>query len=97
MREIVIDCANVTSADGFWQLYLEAANPTSADKFGRNLDAFWDAVERGGPGWPGEVRLVFINCASLADLPVRGGASSLRDALQAIAAEVTTIRLVVED
>ncbi|WP_242919431.1 barstar family protein [Caulobacter sp. CCUG 60055] len=58
--------------------------------FGRNLDAFWDAVEHQGPGWPGEVQLVFTNTAALAGLRTAGG-GSLLDGLRRIAAEATRI------
>jgi len=59
MQTIYIDCAGVKSAADFWQRYIDTARPADADLFGRNLDAFWDAIEAAGPGWPGEVKLVF--------------------------------------
>ena len=40
------------------------AEPEGASYFGCNLDAFWDALN-GGPGWPGEVELKFINTMRL--------------------------------
>jgi ribonuclease inhibitor len=64
MQIISVDCSEVTSEASFWQAYLAAANPEGANYFGRNLDAFWDALN-GGPGWPGEVTLILVNTAHL--------------------------------
>ena len=64
MQTVVIDCAGVQSADEFWQRYLTAVQPEGAAIFGRNLDAFWDAVEAGGPGQP-NAKLVFKNTSGL--------------------------------
>jgi ribonuclease inhibitor len=77
MRAIHIDCANIESADAFWQRYLDVVQPDGGEMFGRNLDAFWDAVEGGGPGWPGDVELVFTNSRLLEPLKTAGGASFL--------------------
>ncbi len=92
MREIIIDCAGLTSTETFWRRYLDAAKPEDAALFGRNLDAFWDAIEGGGPGWPGEVRLVFLNTAQLAGLRTANGGSFL-DALRRIADEAPPARV----
>ncbi len=97
MREVVIDCAGIRSEDTFWQHYLACTQPAAAAMFGCNLDAFWDAVQGGGPGWPGQVRLVFTNCAHLARLSICGGTATFLDALKGIAADVTTIPIVVRD
>lgn len=64
----VIDCAGVRNEAEFWQRYLDAADPPGRDVFGKNLDAFWDAIESGGPGFPGNVRLIFAKSADLAQL-----------------------------
>ena len=64
MRTVLIDCAGVKTADEFWQLYLTQVQPAGAALFGRNLDAFWDAVESGGPGWP-NAKLVIENTENL--------------------------------
>ena len=58
--DIVVECTGLTSEASFWQAYLGAAKPEGASSFGRNLDAFRDAILGGGPGWPGEcaIRLV---------------------------------------
>ena len=64
MRSYTIDCALLKDEGAFWQAYLAATEPEGAGYFGRNLNAFWDALN-GGPGWPGECQLMFINTASL--------------------------------
>ncbi len=63
---IEVDCCDVQSESEFWNRYLAATKPELGHLFGRNLHAYWDAVEWGGPGWPGDVHLRFLNCLSLA-------------------------------
>lgn len=93
MREIVIDCSGVGSAEAFWQRYLDVVQPEDAARFGRNLDAFWDAIEGGGPGWPGDVALVFKQSAQLSGIGTGDGSASLLDALKAIANEASRVRI----
>ncbi|MFD2780670.1 barstar family protein [Novosphingobium pokkalii] len=88
MRTIYIDCEGAKSADEVWQRYVDAVNPANAAVFGRNLDAFWDAVEYGSPGWPGPVKLVFLHSQRLATLRTRNGLS-LFAGLRQIADEAT--------
>jgi hypothetical protein len=88
MRTIYIDCSGAKSAAEVWQRYVDAIAPEDTSLFGRNLDAFWDAVEAGGPGWPGKVKLVFGGSAGLAALRLNSGLSFL-DELRRIAAEAT--------
>ena len=88
MKTIYIDCAGVTSAPEFWQRYIDAAQPEGADLFGRNLNAFWDAVEVGGPGWPGKAKLVFTNSSQLSSIFVTNNGSML-DGLRRVADEAT--------
>ncbi len=88
MRTIYIDCFDTRSAAEFWQRYVDAVAPDDADLFGRNLDALWDAVEGGGPGWPGEVKLLFTNTAGLAAFHVGEGVSLL-EGLRRIAADAS--------
>ncbi|MFC3652841.1 hypothetical protein ACFONN_14885 [Dyella humi] len=59
--DIVVKCAGLASEASFWQAYLDAAKPEGAANFGRNLDAFRDAILGGGPGWPGECVLRLVN------------------------------------
>lgn len=92
MRTIFIDCIGAKSAGDVWQRYLDAADPEGAGLFGRNLDAFWDAVENGGPGWPGEAKLIFKHSAALAELPIGSGLSFL-DGLRRIANEATQTQI----
>lgn len=61
---VVIDCAGVATGDEFWQRYLSATQPEGATSFGCNLDAFWDAIEHGGPGWP-NANLIIKNTENL--------------------------------
>lgn len=92
MRTIHIDCRGVTSPEGLWQRYLDAVAPEGAELFGRSLDAFWDAVQAGGPGWPGGARLVFTYSDALLPLKLADGGSFL-DALRGIAAESTATQI----
>jgi ribonuclease inhibitor len=92
MKTIYIDCQGVTSAQEVWRRYLEAAQPEGSDTFGCNLDAFWDAIEGGGPGWPGDVELVFINTRDLAPLQLSHGASFL-EGLQSLASKASRTRV----
>jgi RNAse (barnase) inhibitor barstar len=95
MRTIIIDCAGTASQGELWRRYLEAAAPEDADRFGCNLHAFWDAVEAGGPGWPGEVALAFIHTEALRALRLADGSSFL-DQLRRIAREATATRITLE-
>jgi RNAse (barnase) inhibitor barstar len=65
MHAFTIDCAAIRDEASFWQAYVSEVRPESASRFGRNLDAFWDAVSGGGPGWPGECELRFTNSSHL--------------------------------
>ncbi|PXA98594.1 hypothetical protein DMC47_07770 [Nostoc sp. 3335mG] len=95
MRTIEISCAGVSSLDDFWQRYLDAVTPDGASIFGRNLDAFWDAVEGGGPGWPGKTRLIFTHSSEVARLPHTDGTSFL-EGLRYLANHVTNTRIELE-
>lgn len=95
MRTITIDCAGITSQEALWRRYLDAAAPEDAERFGRNLHAFWDAVEAGGPGWPGEVALAFIHTDALRRLRLADG-STVLDQLARISREATFVRITLE-
>ena len=84
MKTISIDCSGIATPAEFWQRYVDVANPEGPGHFGRNLDAFWDALN-GGPGWPGEVHLVFTNSVGLGS--IRGG--DFYEALLEIASKST--------
>jgi RNAse (barnase) inhibitor barstar len=94
MRRVEIDCAGVISESAFWQRYLDDVQPDGADLFGRNLNAFWDAVEADGPGWPGDVVLVFKNSARLAALWSGDEGATFLAHLKAIATEVSVQKII---
>ena len=56
----IVDCVNVHDESEFWDAYVDAARPQGADVFGKNLDAFWDAIY-GGPGFTDAHAIYFIN------------------------------------
>ena len=91
MRSYTIDCSQLKDERAFWQAYLATTEPESSGYFGRNLDAFWDALN-GGPGWPGECQLKFINTASIKAL--REGL--FYQALQKIARDSVLIKVHLE-
>ncbi|HYE42653.1 MAG TPA: barstar family protein [Caulobacteraceae bacterium] len=88
----VVDCRDVLTAEQFWSRYLEVVRPSRGDMFGRNLDAFWDAVERGGPGAP-DAPVRFVNLAAVSK--IRGG--DFLAALHEIARDVTTGMVTFDD
>ena len=88
--EFVINCSDVTSRDQFWSAYVDEVQPQGALLFGRNLEAFWDAVSGGGPGWPGKCVLRFTHSERLAQID--GG--RFFEGLKRIAAEAEQVRIV---
>lgn len=66
---LTIDCRGIDSTASFWERYVQAVVPENCVHFGRNLDALWDALSGGGPGWPDVERLVFQNENALLDMP----------------------------
>ena len=92
MRTITIDCRGVRSSEDFWQRYVDAVQPRDARDFGRNLDAFWDAIEAEGPGWRGEVKLTFGNSADLQTI-MSGNGKSLFDNLRDLASDATHVEI----
>ncbi|UMR32093.1 barstar family protein [Massilia sp. MB5] len=65
MKTYQLDCSQISLEGDFWQLYLATIRPDGAECFGRNLSAFRDAVSGGGPGWPGECRIMVFNTENL--------------------------------
>jgi len=65
MKTYLLDCSRSRCQSDFWDLYLDVIQPEGAEHFGRNLDAFWDAISGGGPGWPGECQLILISTDQL--------------------------------
>jgi ribonuclease inhibitor len=64
MKTIVVDCSGVGDRAAFWERYVKEVKPQGAGHFGRNLDAFWDALH-GGPGMPEQDEVRFVNSAQL--------------------------------
>jgi RNAse (barnase) inhibitor barstar len=64
MNIYTLDCFAISSEVDFWDLYVRVVAPQGAGYFGRNLDAFNDALA-GGPGWPGVCQITLINWAGL--------------------------------
>jgi RNAse (barnase) inhibitor barstar len=93
MQKFIIDCSAVTSEGEFWDKYLEVTCPDGSEYFGRNLDAFNDAITCGGPGWPGECEVHFTNTARVQ----RFRSGDFFKALERIASESTSARLILED
>lgn len=75
---VTIDCHGVDSMAMFWDRYVEAVGMENCIHFGRNLDALWDALSGGGPGWPEVDRLVFSNSKDLLKIADGQGAILLQ-------------------
>ena len=90
MRKIDIPCRGLRSEAAFWNAYLDAVKPDGAGRFGRNLDAFRDALLGGGPGWPGECELRLVDSTALSAL--REG--TFLERLEQIAGESESVRLI---
>ncbi len=54
MNKYTIDCVDFETELDFWNSYLAIVEPDGSEFFGKNLDAFWDALSAGGPGYPGD-------------------------------------------
>jgi RNAse (barnase) inhibitor barstar len=78
MRTYRLDCHDIKTADDFWELYVRAIAPEGTTHFGRNLDAFNDALS-GGPGWPGACVIELTNWANLEAINAGAFLSALRD------------------
>jgi ribonuclease inhibitor len=93
MRIVTIDCSNMNDETEYWDAYVAAALPEGRGYFGCNLDAFWDAVSAGGPGWPGEdCELRFINTAPIKTFREK----KFYDALKEIAKDSDNVPIYVE-
>jgi hypothetical protein len=53
-RKIFINGNVCNSREDFWNVYANGIDKESALYFGKNLDAFNDAINATGPGYPGE-------------------------------------------
>jgi ribonuclease inhibitor len=91
LQTITVDCARVETREDFWRAYLDTVKPPDEALFGRNLDAFWDALA-GGPGSPGSCVLRFVNTEPLKGID--GG--RFYGALLEIARNSRTVQVVLE-
>lgn len=91
MRTVTVDCEGVENEACLWQLYIDVVMPEGASYFGRNFHAFRDALA-GGPGWPGDCELRFVNTAAMRCI----GGGPLHRALQDAAASSQFIKVYVE-
>ncbi|MDP9836913.1 ribonuclease inhibitor [Neorhizobium huautlense] len=89
---LTIDCRGIDSTASFWERYVEVVGPENCVDFGRNLDALWDALSGGGPGWPDVEHLVYENSKALLDMP-DGEAAFLLQRLSDMAARLTHMKL----
>ncbi len=87
-----IDCKGIKTPYELWQRYLGTVPVHDAQSFGFTLDSFWDGVQWGGPGWPGECELVFKNSNALKDLLTLGGKPFL-PAFEQLVADTDRIRI----
>lgn len=91
---VTVDVSGVTDQAAFWDCYVRTAKPQEAGLFGRNLDAFWDAVEGGGPGNPGSVDLHFVGMNVVRSWP---NGQAFLDAFVDIAARARLTAITWED
>jgi len=92
MKTFVIDCSTVTREMELWEKYIEVTQPEGVEFFGYGLDAFNDAITGGGPGWPGECEIYFMNTARIQKF--RDG--EFYKSLERIAAASTNARIHME-
>ncbi len=50
--EFIIDVQEIASVTEFWNKYVDVIDSEGIHYFGKNLDALWDALSAGGPGYP---------------------------------------------
>ena len=63
-----IDCRAVACISDFWALYLLEVEP-EGESFGKNVDALWDALSAGGPGYPSKAKVLrLVNTDALKTL-----------------------------
>ena len=67
-RNIFINGYTCNSQLDFWDKYTSQIPAESAKSFGKNLDAFNDAITGGGPGFPGDSTIEIIGSDKLSEL-----------------------------
>ena len=75
----VLDCDGLDDEKAFWQRYLQLTQAADAEEFGRNLDAFWDALSAQGPGYPGPCTLRVVNTEAIKHWRAGGFLMALED------------------
>ena len=65
LRKIFINGELCNSKLDFWKKYIEEFDFEAKKDFGKNLDAFNDAIESEGPGFPGECIIEIIGTENL--------------------------------
>ena len=98
-NEYIIDASDIGTSNEFWNRYIEIVQPDGLRYFGKNLDALWDALDGGGPGFPGddESTIKIINSQNLKS--IRDG--KFLDALQKISNDLSlkensVVKLIIE-
>ncbi|UTA48263.1 barstar family protein [Simiduia sp. 21SJ11W-1] len=88
MIKYIIDCSGIKTEDEFWDAYVGNVDTYEPEKFGRNLDALWDALHAGAPGSP--TKSCFISVRKTENLKaLREG--YFYDHLRQIAYDLSTI------
>lgn len=64
-RKIFINGNICNTREDFWNAYAKEIDSESAKYFGKNLDAFNDAISAAGPGYPGECTIEIIGTENL--------------------------------
>lgn len=67
-RKIFINGYSCQSRADFWKSYAQQIPSDSAAYFGKNLDAFNDAITGAGPGFPGECLIEIVGTGRLIKL-----------------------------
>ena len=64
-RKIFINAEFCKTKEDFWNKYVAEIDPESGKLFGKNLDAFNDAITAEGPGFPGDCIIEIIGTKKL--------------------------------
>ena len=64
-RRIILNGYYCNSQDYFWNKYTRQISSDSGKNFGKNLDAFNDAITGAGPGFPGDCLIEIVGVDEL--------------------------------
>jgi len=67
-RRIILDGYSYKTKSEFWDDYTDQIPIDSVKCFGKNLDAFSDAITGGGPGFPGNCSIEIIGIKKLTEI-----------------------------